>query len=204
MSNETPEPRWFSHRDVAGREEYSRRFTDIAARGGDIAGEARFVDALAGRGSTILDAGCGTGRVAAALARSGHRACGVDVDPILIERGRELYDVPLAVHDLATLTPQALADAGLPAAYDVIVCAGNVMLFVAEGTEERVVANLASLLEPRGRIAFGFFAHRDFTHDQLDAHATRAGLVREHRFADWELRPWHDGAEWTVSVYARP
>lgn len=205
MSSDTPRPRWFERRDEAGRHEYARRFTDIAARGEDIDGEARFVDAMAGRDSTVLDAGCGSGRVAAALARSGHRAHGIDVDPILIERGHELYpDVPLAVLDLHDATPAALAERGLPGAYDLIVCAGNVLLFLAEDTEERVVRNLAGLLTPGGRMAIGFFTGREFTHDQLDEHARAAGLRREHRFADWELRPFHDGADWAVSVHTRP
>jgi SAM-dependent methyltransferase len=199
-----PEPRWFSHRDEAGREEYAHRFRRIAARGEDIDGEARFVDALARRRSTILDAGCGTGRVAAALARSGHAAYGVDVDPLLIERGREFHPgLPLAVLDLALVTPEALAALGFPTSYDVIVCPGNVMHFVGPGTEPRIVANLAAVLEPGGRLAFGFFTGRDYTPDDLDADAAAAGLTREHRFATWELHPSRDDSDWAVSVYTR-
>ena len=201
----TPRPRWFDQWDEPARQEYAHRFTDLAARGEDVDGEARFVDAMARRGSTILDAGCGVGRVAAALAAQGHRAHGVDVDPILIDHGRTLNpDLPLAVLDLVEATPDSLAAARLPAAYDLVVCAGNVMHFTADGTEARVVANLAALLVPGGRLVFGFGTDRAFTPDLLDQHAEAAGLTREHRFADWELRPFHDGAGWAVSVYTRP
>ena len=205
MSSDSPTPRWFSHRDLAARHEYAHRFTDIAARGEDVDGEARFVDAMASRGAAVLDAGCGTGRIAARLVRLGHRAEGIDVDPVLIDAGREQHpEVPLAVADLALATPESLSGAGLLAAYDLIVCAGNVMLFVGEGTEQRIVTNLAGLLVPGGRVAFGFLTGRGFSHDQLDEYAAATGLRREHRFADWEMRSFHNDADWAVSVYARP
>lgn len=49
-----------------------------------------FFVALAGEhpGSRILDLGCGTGRLTAALARQGHRVTGVDPDAAAIERAR--------------------------------------------------------------------------------------------------------------------
>lgn len=205
MSTPTPRPRWFSHRDEQQRREYAVRFVTIAADGQDIDGEARFVDAMAARGSRVLDAGCGTGRVAAALARAGHEAVGVDADPILIEKGRELYPgLPLAVLDLHDLSPGALAERGLPGEFDLVVVAGNVMLFVAEETEDRVVANLAGVLAPGGRLAVGFFTGREFDHDHLDDAASAAGLVRQHRFADWELRACGPEDDWAVSIYAMP
>lgn len=204
MSSDSPRPRWFEHRDLAGRHAYATRFTEMEAQGKDVDGEARFVDALAERRSVILDAGCGTGRVAAALARAGHRAHGIDVDPVLVEAGRAQHpELPLVVLDLARATPDALVARGFPPAYDVIVSAGNVMHFVADGTEEAIVANLAALLAPRGRLVVGFATGRAFTHDRLDEHAAGSRLVREHRFADWELRPFHRGSDWAVSVYSR-
>lgn len=200
-----PRPRWFAHRTPQQRAEYAVRFVDIAAGGEDIDGEARFVDAMAPRGAVVLDAGCGVGRVAAALAGSGHTAAGVDADPVLVAKGRELYPgLPLAELDLHELDAEALGSRMLPTSYDLVVCAGNVLLFVAEGTERRVVANLAGVLRPGGRAAFGFFTGRGYDHDRLDADAAAAGLEREHRFADWELRPWTADSDWAVSVYRSP
>jgi hypothetical protein len=43
----------------------------MAAANADLGGEARFVDAMAPRGSRVLAAGCGPGRVAALLAAAG-------------------------------------------------------------------------------------------------------------------------------------
>src|SRR5680860_1128367 len=57
---------------------YVERFRTMAAAGDDLAGEARLIDAMVPRGSRILDAGCGPGRVGAVLARLGHDVVGVD------------------------------------------------------------------------------------------------------------------------------
>ncbi len=51
---------------------YVDRFRGLAAEGADLDGEARLVDALLPRGSRVLDAGCGPGRVGGALHRAGH------------------------------------------------------------------------------------------------------------------------------------
>jgi SAM-dependent methyltransferase len=205
VTSDTPRPRWFDVRTPRQRAEYAERFLQIAAAGDDVDGEARFVDALAGRDSRVLDAGCGTGRVAAALAARGHAAVGVDADPVLVERGREQHPgLPLAVLDLCHATPGLLAEQMLPPSYDVVVCAGNVLHFVAPGTEARVVAALAALLRPGGRIAFGLATGRPYGPDSVERDAVAAGLEREHRFADWELRPWHEDSDWAVCVLRRP
>jgi SAM-dependent methyltransferase len=200
-----PTPAWFAHRTPQERVEYAHRFRKIADAGDDVDGEARFMDALAERGATILDAGCGVGRVAAALARVGHEAAGVDADPTLIAKGREFYPtVPLATLDLWHLTPAALSAAALPAAYDLVICAGNVMLFVAPETHAHIVSRIGGVLRPGGRAAFGFFTGRDYTHDHLDADAGAAGLIREHRFATWQCHPFTTASDWAVSVYVKP
>ena len=59
---------------------YAARFAREYAEGADLEGEARFVDVLAPRGARVLDAGCGTGRIAAALHRMGHTSVGADRD----------------------------------------------------------------------------------------------------------------------------
>ncbi|MFN8190713.1 MAG: methyltransferase domain-containing protein [Nocardioidaceae bacterium] len=129
----TSQPRWFAERTERQRLDYASHFVRLAAQGDDV-DEARLVDAVSARAATILDAGCGVGRVAARLADCGHRAAGVDADPILIAKGRELYPrLPLAVLDLTLLSAAAAGAAGLPSTYDVVVNAGNVLHFVADG-----------------------------------------------------------------------
>lgn len=187
--------RWFDERSEVERTAYATRFVRLARRGQDIDGEARFVDALAGRESRILDAGCGTGRVAAALAARGHRACGIDADASLIAAGREQHPgLPLEHRDLLDLTP----DDG---PFEVIVAAGNVLVYVEPGTERAVLRALASVLAPGGAAVFGFATDRDYTPARLDRDAAAIGWRLAHRFATWQLDPWTDDADWAVSVF---
>src|SRR5512143_180273 len=60
---------------------YTAHFDTLAARGVDIHAEARLVASLVAPGGSVLDAGCGTGRVAIRLAASGYRVAGVDLPP---------------------------------------------------------------------------------------------------------------------------
>jgi SAM-dependent methyltransferase len=59
------------------------RFRSMAAAGADLAGEARLIDAMLARGSRVLDAGCGTGRVGAFLAAAGHDVVGLAMEAVL-------------------------------------------------------------------------------------------------------------------------
>lgn len=67
---------------------YQARFDEIAAGGGEVHGEAELVRSL-GPGS-VLDAGCGTGRVAVELARHGIEVVGVDLDASMLATARRL------------------------------------------------------------------------------------------------------------------
>jgi hypothetical protein len=111
---------------------YVERFRSMARHGEDLDGEARFVDAMVPRRARILDAGCGPGRVGGPLAKAGHDVIGVDVDPVLIEAAEHDHPGPRwMVCDLAELD---LPVRGITAPFDVIVCAGNVMPFLAPST----------------------------------------------------------------------
>ena len=84
MGAATQEPRWFTETDADHSQSYIDRMRALAAEGTDLGGEARLIDAMVERGSRILDAGCGPGRVGAVLHACGHEVVGVDVDPELI------------------------------------------------------------------------------------------------------------------------
>jgi SAM-dependent methyltransferase len=183
---------------------YVDRFAREYDDGTDLEGEARFVDVLAPRAGRVLDAGCGTGRTTAALHRMGHRAIGADRDAGLVAIAAARYPgPPFLAADLLTLNPESLGAAGGPVVFDVIVLAGNVMVYLAPGTEERALQVLADLLVPHGRIVTGFATDRDYTVADLDRDAAATGLTVEHRFATWHLDPWFDGADWAVTVLRR-
>jgi SAM-dependent methyltransferase len=193
--------RWVTENDHGHSQRYVERFRRLASEGADLAGEARLVDAMLPRASRVLDAGCGQGRVGAALAACGHAVTGVDADASLIAAATaEHPGSRWVVADLAELDLPAHGD---PAPFDAAVLAGNVMLFVAAGTEEQVLRRVAAHLRPDGFAVVGFAAGRGYEPGDLDRHATAAGLSPEHRFATWDLRPWRDGAAFSVSVLRR-
>jgi SAM-dependent methyltransferase len=196
----TSSPRWFTETEEGHSLRYVERMREMASEGEDLAGEARLIDAMVKPRSRILDAGCGPGRVGAALFARGHDVVGVDIDPELIAAAREDHTGPVwIVSDLATLD---LAAMGEPEPFDAVVVAGNVLAFVAPETETQVLARLAAHLVPDGLVVAGFQTDRyDVT--SFDLHLTDAGFELEHRFATWDLRPWHADADFAVSVLRR-
>lgn len=142
----------------------------------------------------MLDAGCGTGRVAIELARRGVDVVGVDLDPAMLEVARrKAPELEWVEADLATL------DLGLR--FDVVVVAGNVLLFVAPGTEAAVVERLSEHLVPGGRLVAGFSLDAGLTLDDYDDMAAAVGLTLEERFATWERAPFTPDAGYAVSVH---
>lgn len=201
----TPPTRWETFHDGPSWEQYVQRFAELHHSGADVDGEARFVDALLPRAARVLDAGCGTGRVAAALRRAGHDAVGVDRDAGLVAIARYRYpEGRYLVGDLLTLSAADLSAAGAPAQFDAIVLAGNVLVFVVPGTERAVLANLAQLLVPGGRMLTGFATDREYQVGAFRADAAAVGLVVEHTFATWQLDPWTEDADWCVTVLRKP
>ncbi|MEV6812491.1 class I SAM-dependent methyltransferase [Micromonospora sp. NPDC051296] len=199
MSNPT---RWVTDTGPEHSQWYVDRFRRMAAEGVDLAGEARLVDALVPPRSRILDAGCGTGRVGAELAARGHTVIGVDADPVLIEAARADHPGPRWL--VADLTELDLVAAGEPEPFDAAVLAGNVMAFVAAGTEGAVLRRVAAHLRPDGVVAVGFGTDRGYPLTDFDADVAGAGLWLEHRFATWDLRAWRDDADFAVSILRRP
>ena len=189
------ENRWLRTRQVAG-DEYDARYERLAAAGQDVHGEATFLMRFAP--ATVLDAGCGTGRVARELARRGVDVVGVDIDEAMLATARSKAPA-LTWHraDLATVD--------LGRRFAAVVLAGNVMLFVAPGTEGVVVANLARHLEPGGLLVAGFQLQPDrLSVGGYDELAAAAGLVLRERWSTWDRDPWTPESGYAVSVHALP
>jgi len=98
-----PDNRWLRTKDLSG-DAYDARYDERAAAGENVHGEADFVMRYAPR--SVLDAGCGTGRVARELARRGVEVVGVDLDQDMLATARrrspelELVQADLASFDL--------------------------------------------------------------------------------------------------------
>jgi len=191
-------PRWFSETKEGHSQWYIERFRKMAREGEDLAGEARLVDAIVGRGARILDAGCGPGRVGGELFRRGHDVVGVDVDPELIAAAVEDHPGPVwLVGDLTTLD---LPAAGHPNPFDAAVVAGNVMNFVAKGTEVDVLRRLDDHVRTDGQIIIGFGLDRGYSIESFDADIAKTDLIVDQRFATWDLRPFTAESLFTVTI----
>ncbi len=180
---------------------YIERFKIMEAAGHDLYGEARMVDAMAQRGSRILDAGCGPGRHAGWLHERGHQVVGVDLDPVLIASAeQERPGATFVVGDLAELDLPAM---GIRADFDIIFSAGNVMGFLAPSTRVDVLRRLGNHLAPEGRAVIGFGAGRGYEFTDFFTDAQAAGLVPELAFSTWDLRPWRADSDFLVAVLVR-
>jgi len=177
---------------------YVERFRAMAAAGDDLAGEARFVDAMVARGARILDAGCGPGRVGSALAQLGHTVVGIDVDPFLVAAAEEDHPGPAwIVGDLAELD---LSAHGITEGFDAIVCAGNVLPFLAPSTRVTVIERFAAHLHTDGRVVVGFGAGRGYAFDAFLADVELGGLTPELLLESWDLHPFTAASTFLVAI----
>jgi SAM-dependent methyltransferase len=183
---------WLASRNRTG-EEYDATYDRRAAAGEDVHGEANFVERFGVR--SVLDAGCGTGRVGRELARRGCDVVGVDLDPVMLRTAhRRAPGVPWLLADLETIR--------LRRHFEAIVMAGNVMIYVTPGTEGGVLKNLARHLAIGGLLIAGFqLMPGKLTIDAYDELASAAGLALKDRFASWDGDPWRPGGDYAVSVH---
>jgi Methyltransferase domain len=209
MTDDLPPTRW--EQDFpSGHRGYGVRFAELIASGQDVEGEARLADALAPRAAKILDAGSGMGRIGGSLRARGHQAYGVDLDEALLAQSRATYpDLPVARARLEQVDGDLLAAHGMPTDFDLVVCVGNVMILLAPGTERLVLARLAGLLAPEGRLLTGFSlvagapGSRVYPAEEFAADAAAAGLAVESRHATYDLRPFVAGGDYAVHVLRR-
>jgi ubiquinone/menaquinone biosynthesis C-methylase UbiE len=178
-------------------DEYDARFARFAAQGQYLHGEADLVSGLLGDPpATVLDAGCGTGRVAIELARRGYDTVGIDVETSMLDAARS--KAPGLEWILGDLSSAELPDSH----FDLVVAAGNVMIFIELGTEAAVVTNLARTVSPGGLVVAGFQVGRQLTLERYDALARSAGLDLVQRWATWE-RARYAGGDYAVSIHRR-
>jgi len=187
-----PENRWLAGKDVSG-DAYDARYDQRAAAGENVHGEADLV--MRYTPATVLDAGCGTGRVARELARRGVDVVGVDLDDDMLATARR-RSPELAWHcsDLVTVE--------LGRRFDLVLLAGNVMILLAPGTERSVVSNLARHVRPGGLLVAGFqLREGELTVAAYDALAAAAGFELAERWSTWDRNPWHPGGGYAVFVH---
>lgn len=202
MTDQTPDPtdasttsRW---RSIDGSA-YDHKWEQMAAAGRDPHGEVALVQRY--QPATVLDAGCGTGRVAIELAARGVAVVGVDLDAAMIERARaKAPELEWHQHDLSMLD---LTGSNGRRQFDVVVKAGNIMLFVTPGTEAAVVHRCADHVAPGGVLISGFSLGRGVSVEEYEVWVHEAGLVVEARLANWDGDPFVGPGSYLVNVARR-
>jgi SAM-dependent methyltransferase len=189
--------RWNSTGEKRG-DEYDARWRSMAERGQNVHGEADLVETLLrdSGGKRVLDAGCGTGRIAIELHRRGFTVTGVDADPAMLATARAKAPDLTWIH----------ADLSNPAEFhtppvDLVLLAGNVMIFLEPGTEGRALANLVRGLAKGGLLVAGFSLQPDrMPLEHYDELAADRGLRPAARWATWDRQPFN-GGDYAVSVH---
>ena len=183
---------------------YDEAWTQMAAAGKDPHGEVAFLERLRQRhpeiNGPILDAGCGTGRVAIELDRRGHEIAGTDIDADMLGHARAKAPLlPWHLGNLATID--------LGRSFGVVMMAGNVILFVDAEDRPAAIANVARHVEPGGLVVAGFqLARGDGRRVPVadwDAWTTSAGLDLIERWATWDDDQWVSTSDYVVSVHRR-
>jgi SAM-dependent methyltransferase len=182
---------------------YDDAWANMAAAGKDPHGEVAFIQRFMARRNvpqtiSILDAGCGTGRVAIELDRRGYAVEATDIDDaMLAEANRKAPHLPWTKANLAQLN--------LGRTFDLVTMAGNVILFVDPNDRPLVASAIRAHLGVGGYLVAGMqLAREDGKRVPLtdwDEWMTAAGFALVERFATWDDDPWHDSADYVVSVH---
>jgi len=175
-------------------EAYQDKFDSLAQRGIAVHGEASMVRSLAP--GSVLDAGCGTGRVAIELARHDIEVVGVDLDIVMLsEARRRAPELTWVQADLATLALGRL--------FDVVVLAGNVPLFCSVSTRPALIEACANHVASDGAMVAGFQLDQGFSLDDYDLSCKAGGLTLVERWSTWNGEPYVDGGGYAVSLHRR-
>lgn len=187
--------------DAPRGDDYDARWRSLAATGQNVHGEADLVETLLREsgGTRVLDAGCGTGRVAIELAARGFTVLGVDADAGMLQTARaKKPGLPWLEADLADLA------GAVDAEFDLALMAGNVAIFLRPGTEGAVLRGVSDRLVPGGLLVAGFSIRPNrLSLNRYDELAERADLQPVVRWATWSRDPF-TGGDYAVSVHRKP
>jgi SAM-dependent methyltransferase len=173
---------------------YQARIDALAATGKRMHGEADLVMGYGPR--SVLDAGCGTGRVGRELARRGVEVVGVDASESMIATARASDpEIEWVVADMGALD--------LGRTFDLVLMAGNVPLFTPPGTQAALVAGCARHLAGGGLLVCGFQLDGAYSLGAYDDDCAAAGLEPAGRYSTWDRDAFGDGARYAVSVHQK-
>jgi SAM-dependent methyltransferase len=178
---------------VSRGDQYERTYELRAAAGEDVHGEANFVSRFSPK--SVLDAGCGTGRVGRELHRRGVDVVGVDLDAEMLETARaRCPSVEWIEGDISTLS--------LDRKFDIVLMAGNVINFAIPERRQPALENLAHHLRPTGLLINGHSIRPDGCPPAMfEAWAEALNLELVERWSTWDMEPFRQGSEYSLTVY---
>jgi len=174
---------------------------ELGRRGADPGGEVSFVMSYVPE--SVLDVGCGTGRVAVELARRGVYVVGVERDASIDAAARlaeELREELPGARLEFVRSDIAQLEAGT---FDVVLMAGNVPLPTPKGGAAALVAGAARHVRRGGLLIAGLQLDGPASLASHDRQCAAAGLEPTERWAGWDREPFA-GGPFAVSVHRRP
>jgi SAM-dependent methyltransferase len=111
---------------------------------------------------SVLEVGCGTGRILLPIARAGCSITGIDSSQHMLERCRaKLAAEPAAVQSRVTLAQHEMRDFNLGATFALIIAPFRVVQHLTTADDQlRFLATITRHLVPKGRLIFDVFNPR--------------------------------------------
>lgn len=169
-------------------DELADSYDAITGAAGRAGSTEAFIDGLLKRRDvrSAVDAACGTGLFALALARRGIRTVGADISPGMLDKARQASaDADLPVTWLHA-PMQALA-AELDGPFDAVICMGNSLPHLLDDADlDATIAGFAALLAPGGLLALHLLNYAQVLADrERIVGVTRDGDTQYVRFYDF-------------------
>jgi SAM-dependent methyltransferase len=178
---------------ISRGDRYERTYELRAAAGEEVHGEANFVMRFSP--GSVLDAGCGTGRVGRELHRRGVDVVGVDLDAEMLETARaRCPSVEWIEGDVSSIR--------IGRKFDVVLMAGNVINFVTPELRRQALENLVQHLPTSGLLINGHSIRPDGCPPAMfAAWAEAVGLERLERWSTWDQDPFADSSDYALTVH---
>jgi SAM-dependent methyltransferase len=172
---------------------YERTYELRSAAGEDVHGEANFVTRFSP--GSLLDAGCGTGRVGREVFRRGVDVVGVDMDAEMLNTARARCPSGSWIEgDISAIQ--------LGRTFDIVLMAGNVINFVIPESRRKAVENLVRHVRPGGLLINGqSIRPDDCPPDLFAAWAEAAGLELIEHWSTWEQDAFVDSSDYSLTVH---
>jgi len=121
-----------------------------------------YLDEAKAAGDSVLEVGCGTGRILLPIARAGSRITGIDGSKQMLERCRaKVAAEPAAVQSRVKLAQHDMRDFNLGEKFALIIAPFRVVQHLTTIDDQlRFLATVARHLAPQGRLSFDVFNPR--------------------------------------------